>query len=373
MATLDYKQGRNLDAIEKLNFALKINPNFALAYFNRGNAYMELEEYPQAIIEFKSSILLNPNFEESYINLAKAYFYINYYQEALAVLDEVKSKTGALRAASSLSNDITEVYANDLLSKGLDYFAISDFDRAITNIKQAISIKPDLKQAYYKLGHIYFLINDFSEANKYLSKSIALNPKNINAFKMLGEIKYQQGEYEKAISYFKKATSLNPRDAEIYNNLSFSYYKIDQYDVAITYIKKAVELEPANIIFRFSLANILRDAGYYDRALGEYLYLTNKKNDLTGLHLEIAGVYFSKGQIEKANRELEEEIKQRIIFLSKNPKDLESLYILAEAYEMKSEYNKAIEVYKDILSINPNMQNDLLNKIQSLEKNNTTN
>ena len=53
--------------------AIKLNPNVADAYFNRGAIYEILQKYQQAIKDYTQAIKLNPNFAEAYQNRGNAY------------------------------------------------------------------------------------------------------------------------------------------------------------------------------------------------------------------------------------------------------------------------------------------------------------
>ena len=60
-------------AIEDYNKAVELNPEYALAYYNRGNAYLSLDKYQQAIEDFDRAIALNPHYVNTYNNRGIAY------------------------------------------------------------------------------------------------------------------------------------------------------------------------------------------------------------------------------------------------------------------------------------------------------------
>ena len=62
------KKGRYEEAIKEYNQAIELNPNFAEAYNNRGNAKHELRRYEEAIKDYDQAIELNPNFAEAHNN-----------------------------------------------------------------------------------------------------------------------------------------------------------------------------------------------------------------------------------------------------------------------------------------------------------------
>jgi tetratricopeptide (TPR) repeat protein len=61
-------------AIEYLNNAIKLQPDLATAYYNRGIAYSNLGRLQRAIEDYNEAIHLKPNDAEAYTNRGGAYF-----------------------------------------------------------------------------------------------------------------------------------------------------------------------------------------------------------------------------------------------------------------------------------------------------------
>jgi len=53
-------------AIKIYDKAIELNPNFAEAYYNRGNAYSDLKQYERAIEDYNKAIELNPEDKGTY-------------------------------------------------------------------------------------------------------------------------------------------------------------------------------------------------------------------------------------------------------------------------------------------------------------------
>ena len=61
-------------AIMEYNEAIRLKPNYADAYNNRGNAYGKLDQYQRAIADYNEAIRLKPYYAVAYHNRAVAYF-----------------------------------------------------------------------------------------------------------------------------------------------------------------------------------------------------------------------------------------------------------------------------------------------------------
>ena len=62
-------------ALADFSKAIKLNPNNAKAYNNRGNVYSNNKKYDLAIADFSKAIELNPNNPQAYYNRGVVEFY----------------------------------------------------------------------------------------------------------------------------------------------------------------------------------------------------------------------------------------------------------------------------------------------------------
>jgi tetratricopeptide (TPR) repeat protein len=71
------EQGRKFadskKAIEYLNEAIKLKPDFADAHYNRGSAYRYLGQYQRAIKDYNNALRLKPDYVEAYNNRGVTY------------------------------------------------------------------------------------------------------------------------------------------------------------------------------------------------------------------------------------------------------------------------------------------------------------
>lgn len=70
-------------AIEDFTEVIRLYPNSAEAYYNRGIAYTKLGNYQAAIADYNQAISFNPNLAEVYVDRAKVYSHLGNSSEAL--------------------------------------------------------------------------------------------------------------------------------------------------------------------------------------------------------------------------------------------------------------------------------------------------
>ena len=131
-----------IKAIDYLNNAVKIQPENAEIYYNRGVAYDNLGQYQPAIKDYNQAIHLKPDYAEAYYNMGTIYSEIGQYQLAIEDFNQ----------AIRLKPNDAEAYHN----RGFAYDRLNQSLHAIENYNQAIHLKPDYATAYNNRGIDYF-------------------------------------------------------------------------------------------------------------------------------------------------------------------------------------------------------------------------
>ena len=63
--------------------AIELNPNFSVAYCNKGSALDDLERFQEAIECYDKAIELNPNYSNAYCNKGLALKNLKNHQDAI--------------------------------------------------------------------------------------------------------------------------------------------------------------------------------------------------------------------------------------------------------------------------------------------------
>ncbi len=71
-----YYCSNSKEKLKFYNMAIKLNPNFVDAYFNRADLYKELKEYHKAIQDYNKILELDPKDKDCYNNRAIVYYLI---------------------------------------------------------------------------------------------------------------------------------------------------------------------------------------------------------------------------------------------------------------------------------------------------------
>ncbi len=204
-----YYQKNYQGAISKYNDAIKLNPNYADAYNNRGAAYDELKNYQQAISDYNQSIKLNPNNATAYFNRGLTYANLQNYQQAISDWTQ--------------SIKINKNYVNAYYSRGIAYGELKNYQQAIDDYTKVIDLNKDYANAYYSRGLTYYKKGSYRVAILDYTQAIKLNPNYFEAYFNRGLAYGMLKNYEQAIKDFTEVIKLNPNDANAYVNRGITY------------------------------------------------------------------------------------------------------------------------------------------------------
>ena len=151
-----YQEKDYLKAIEHYSNAIKLNPQMAGAYYNRGLAYYSNNnEVERAIKDYNKAIELNPEFAEAYLGRAIVY----------GEKEEFEPAIDDLNKAIELNPEFTEAY----LGRGFVYFLKGEVERAIKDLNKAIELNPESAEAYLGRGIYWLPLQKWQEARSDLT------------------------------------------------------------------------------------------------------------------------------------------------------------------------------------------------------------
>jgi len=186
---------RNSQAIKFYTKALEIDPGFAVAYADRGDAHHKKGQLDRAISDYSNAIKIDPRDAVSYVNRGSVYRDKGQDKEA------IKDYTVAL--------DINPRFAAPYINRGNVYSKKRQVDRAIKDYTQAIEINPRSSLAYYSRGKAYSDSGRFDQAIRDYSKAIAINPSDTQSYLNRGFINFVKlGDKVKGCADWKMACDL---------------------------------------------------------------------------------------------------------------------------------------------------------------------
>jgi tetratricopeptide (TPR) repeat protein len=138
------------EAVKAYGKAIRLNPDYAPAYNNRGKCYARLGDYRQAVKDFNNTIALNPGLATTHYNRGNAYNRLGNYRRAITDFDR----------AIALDPGFAIAYNN----RGNVCHRLGNYRRAITDFDRAIALDPGFAIAYYNRGNTYDKLGNRQQA-----------------------------------------------------------------------------------------------------------------------------------------------------------------------------------------------------------------
>ena len=278
------------------------------------------------------------------------------------------------------------------------FISSRDFDKALKDIRQAISIDPDNAAFYGTLSDIYLLLGQPDNCKDALIKAIAINSKDTDALLKLAKLYLIIKDYPNSFSTIKQLLSIDEANAGAYytravallekgdtnsavkdlqkaveNNQEFydayiqlgELYSMKKDPMAELYLKNAMNLKPQSREALYMLGLYYQESAFFEQAISTYQNLMKTDTSFREAPYNIGYIYLVYlKDFRKAVSFFSESIR-------KDPEYYKAYYNRGYAYELSGDYKKAKEDYQKTLKIQVNYDKaiDGLNRLDKLQSN----
>ncbi len=171
-AIADSQHGRYQESIEKLDQALKVEPNSVWGHYLQGLNYYRTKNFPQAVVELQKTMSLSPDYALAAFNLGMA-----------------------------------QAHAGQI-------------DAAITTLQKALQLDHTNFDAAFNLGVAYLQKKDLASAEGAFRQSITINPQLARGVQALGETLYFENKLDEAIATLRRGVDLAPQEPSMHEALA---------------------------------------------------------------------------------------------------------------------------------------------------------
>ena len=312
-------EGEYDGALAEFGEAIRIRPDYWLAYWCRGQARHSNEEYDEAVKDFDEAICRKPCDERVLVDRADVFRDKEDYISTIKDLDEairinpqaamyhVKRGVAWLRLDDAISDaglnadyhkafrlksatlidpafpydDVVEEFCKaqsdgdadkgNRLFDAIEAASFTPRDRALADFDQAVDLDPGCAIAYFERGQIKFKAE---EAIKDFDQAIRLEPTNAQFYLRRGEVRFNCGlktrHFGTAIDDFDQAIRLGPKCADAYDKRGRTWFWSGQYDNAIADFSEAIRLEPWRWTFFSGRRRAWSKTGDYEKAIKDF-------------------------------------------------------------------------------------------------------
>ncbi len=269
-------------ALDDLNKAATIYPEFASTYNNRGNVLLALQAPAEAVKDFERAILLSPGYAAAYNNRAIAQMQLGNLDAAIA--DFSKATELAPNAPAPI-NGRGRVH----LESGRPFLALRDFSRsialdpgyrpgyrnralgrmalrqyavAIEDLNNALTFAPNDPGLLLTRGTAAIAAQSYGPALLDLDKLVGLTPGSAAAFAERGRAKALMGSFPEAMADFAKAIEIDPKNRDAFIYRAEAHQLNNEPDLGLADAERALKIDQ-------SLGLAFRVRGRIEEALGQ--------------------------------------------------------------------------------------------------------
>jgi pilus assembly protein FimV len=259
---------------------------------------------------------------------------------------------------------------NKIIQNAQKFIQKGQIDKAIKEYSKIVEADPKDVRTRLKIGDLH--------AKKGANREAA------DTYMKVAEAYGQQGFFLKAVAVYKQILKLQPdlidvnlKLAELYHQLGLMSDAMAQYQTVVGYyeaagdmrssfatLKKMLDLDPDNVASRIKLAemyskeNMVVEAVDEFRAAAAWLKERNRIDDYVkvlerlvyhqpedlALTRELANIYLAKGDTKRSLAKLQ-------ICFKADPRDVETLHLLGQAFLDLGQTSKTVSVYKELAKI----------------------
>lgn len=276
-------------AVYRLQTAVKVNPNSALAQCNLGVALVSVGRHADAAAAFQHALKIKPDFVDALVKLPQALYLAEQYDDALAAYDAAL----AVRPDPMLFND-----------KGCVLRDMGRYDDAVQVLRQSLAMRPGDLNVQLNLAHALFGAKSYADAAQayaavlaqdrrheharagYLSSLkadnrddeleaaltgiLAQEPDNPAVLLDLGHLLRKKKQFARAIDAYASAATHMDGNPEAFFYWGMLLYDLGRYDGAVEAYSHLIAREPDNGAAYQGRAEALRRLGRAEEALADF-------------------------------------------------------------------------------------------------------
>ena len=203
--------------------------------------------------------------------------------------------------------------------------AVGDYPRAMVQWQQVQELIPFDYLAVFRFGKLQALQGQLTAAESSFRQALTMHPDLSEAWYDLGEIHMLDGKPELAIEDYREALALQPGDARCHAHRALALTRLNRQTEAVLAYREAVRIDPGFWEAHFELGLLLGLQNDFAGAEKEFGLVIRLKPDYAAAHANLGVALFKQGQLVEARAQFDEtlrldpENKSAIAYLAQLP------------------------------------------------------
>ena len=227
--------------------------------------------------------------------------------------------------------------------EGIKQFELENYEGALDHLMAAYVKMPDRAGVNYALADAYLQLEDLTNAAKYGKQATELEPANKWYHLKLYEIYRNAGRNQATIQELKRILKYHPDDVGILSRLADTYEDYGEQKKAIKVYNRILKAHGPDVRTHMKKFRAFRRLNMSDSTLKELQRIRAlDPGNLSTLHT-LGEFYLDNNYPQEAQKTLKEALDQ-------NPRNPQSLIMMAEAYMQKNQWDSAGTMLQNIVT-----------------------
>jgi len=166
---------------------------------------------------------------------------------------------------------------SDSLSAAYDHFFLEaivqrqkgNHDAAFDLLRHCLQLNPQAPEVYYYLGQYYSVLDDQEKTKAYVKRSAELDPENETYQEMLAQLYITEEDYQSAIPVIKGIYERDKSKEDMLELLFQLYQRVDDYDSAVGVLEQMEQIDGKSERLSLAKSSIFMRQGNKKAAVGE--------------------------------------------------------------------------------------------------------
>ncbi len=311
-AAIFSKNNKHHLAIEQLKIALQYTDDLVDVYHLLGMENLFIEDFKQAIVNFKKCLALNSDDFSALYNIIYCYEINDEYNDAITYLNtfindnpynefawhqlglqykNVKQYNDALRAFD-YAILIDELFTGAYFEKARVLQTLKKYEEAIKNYFKTLSLDDPSAVVFMHIATCYKELSNNKMAVKYFYKAVEEDPLLEQGWMDLTELLMADKKYEKALFYIQKALDIDDENIDFLNRYAEINVHLNLFEEAIEALKKSIACGEESYVVYLMYSDLLHFVGEYKQALKILFQADLKYPDDADIFYRFSGLHF---------------------------------------------------------------------------------
>lgn len=350
LGAIALRRQRYGEALSQLERALALDPTYAVALFNRGNALRLSGAVAEAEPVYRQLLQHHPGHVKGAINLALCCYQQGRQQQAVEIYRPLLQRLLGEGEASHQPALLASIASN----LGVALAELDRSEEAIAAHRQAVALDGTAAEVHFNLAVALERAGQAPAAIAACRRAVALDPAHARAWLNLSAWWRAAGERQQAVAAAERGLAVAPDSVELLRNLSVLWGELGEPRLALKFHSRLAAALPDDDQRQFELALGRASAGDQAGAEASYRQLLERNPQHAAALSNLAVLRLEAGDPQEA-----EALLRRALAVA--PAFLDGQFNLGIALAAQRRLEEAEQAYRAALRLDANHVKSLCN------------